>query len=63
MVDRDELESELTRLATHRKINREEAARSIFYAVGFHTAEHRDVITKITKTANERFEAEDGKYV
>lgn len=63
MVDIDEFESELKRLNTHRKINREEATRSIFYAVGFHTAEHRDVITKIMKTANERFEAENGKHV
>ena len=63
MVDRDELESELTRLATHRKTNREEATRAIFYAVGFHTGEHRDLITKIIKTANERFEAENGKHV
>lgn len=63
MVDRAEFEAELTRLVTNRNTNREEATMSIFYAFGFHTIEHRDVITKIMKTANERFEAEHGEHI
>lgn len=63
MADRAEFEAELTRLVTHRNIDREEATKSIFYAFGLHTIEHRDVITKIMKTANERFEAEHGKHI
>lgn len=63
MADRAEFESELKRLVTHRNIDREEATKSIFYAFGFLTVEHRDVITKIMKTANERFEAENGKHI
>lgn len=63
MADRAEFESELKRLVTHRNIDREEATKSLFYAFGFLAIEHRDVITKIMKTANERFESEHGRHI
>lgn len=63
MTDRAEFEAELTRLVTHRNIDREEATKSLFYAIGFLAIEHRETMTKIMKTANERFEAEHGKHI
>lgn len=61
MDDIARFESELKRLVTNRNSNREEATMAIFYAFGFHTVEHRNAITKIMKTANERFEAENDR--
>lgn len=63
MADRAEFESELRRLITHRNIDSEEAMKSLFYAIGFLAIDHRESITKIMKTANERFEAENGKHI